>query len=177
MDSHPGHGAQSERHGAAKGKSPPGKGAWRASNPNGAATSAAEELDGSGQLRASIERGVASGLGEHRVEHLLNGQRVRTAARGLEEMAVAVPRIGVEGDRVGAVVAREGCGDLLQLHPIGLMRISHCLLDLADHARMHVASPPGAGTRRRYIGARQPVALASRSFNMERSVTGVGSVW
>src|SRR5207247_7610004 len=130
-----------------------------------------------GHLRTSVGGGVPSGVGEHRVEHLLDRQRVRATARGLEEMAVATPRIGVEGDRVGAVVARKGGGDLLQLHPIGLMRVSHCLLDLADHARMHVASPPGAGTRRRYIGARQPVALASRSFNMERSVTGVGSVW
>src|SRR3546814_18091814 len=30
----------------------------------------------------------------------------------------------------------------LKLHAVRLVRIAHCLLDLADHARMHVALPP-----------------------------------
>src|SRR6188474_3225832 len=98
----------------------------------------------------AVERSLARGIAEHRIEHLLDGQRVGAAAGRLEEMAVALPRFGVERHGVGAVVAGEAGAERLQLHTVRLMRVAHRLLDLADHARMHVAGtsmapdPPGA---------------------------------
>src|SRR5687768_2125058 len=85
----------------------------------------------------SIQRGLSGRVGEHRVEHLLHRQGVRATARGLEEMTVAMPRVGIERHGVGAVVAGEAGAEGLELHAVGLVRIAHCLLDLADHARMH----------------------------------------
>src|SRR3989337_1948416 len=85
-----------------------------------------------GLLGMAVERSLACRLGEHRVEHFLDRQGVAAATGGFEEVAVAVPCIGVEGDGVGAVVAGEAGPHGLQLHPVWLVRVAHCLLDLAD---------------------------------------------
>ncbi len=134
-----------------------------------------------GGVGVPVERRLAGRIGQHRIEHLLHRQGVGAATGRLEEVTVTVPCVGVEGDGVGAVVAGEAGAERLELHAVGLVRVAHRLLDLADHARMHVADTSyGAGRPAPYFVApvgSLPVALASRSFSIASSVTGVGSVW
>src|SRR6266508_1621462 len=116
------------------------------------ATHRREELDGrSRRPRMGVQRRLLGGIAEHGIQHLLDGKGVRTAACRCEEVAVAVPAIVVEGDRVAPVVAAEGGLEAPQLHTIRLVRVAHRLLDLAGDARMHSCCPPGADLPRRHL--------------------------
>ena len=108
------------------------------------------DLRRDGLLDVPVEGRLAGGVGQHRVEHLLDGQRVRAAAGGFEQVAVALPRIGVEGDGVGAVVAGEAGAE----RPTASR----------GQARAHSASPSRpcrscSNARARYLHGAGPGAL------------------
>src|SRR5204863_2515354 len=88
-------------------------------------------------LRVAVERRLPGVLAEHGVEHLLGGEGVSASAGTREQMAVAVPVVVIQADPMAAVVPGEDGLEPLDLHPVGLVRVAHCLLDLAHHARMH----------------------------------------
>src|SRR5579859_4412822 len=109
-------------------------------------------LDPGGDLLdVAVERGLPGGFAQHRIEHLLGGKGVCAAACRGEEIAVALPSVVLQADPMAAVIAGKGGLEPLEPHAVGLMRVAHRLLDLADDARLHDGCPPGAEPCRRHL--------------------------
>src|SRR5581483_7691345 len=87
-------------------------------------------------------------------KHSLRRHDVAAHAPLGEEAAGAAPAAFSVGHDIGAVVATEIGGEVVNLNPIRLLGIEMSLLDLADQAGLHGASPALCGAKKKSQPAR-----------------------